>query len=171
MIKNARPTSLKGILVPSNGDRLVHLVHLVAHAQISSKRHDHRIFSLRDVLDFQNLINPRGGADVSVAWQYFASHGAGEVIDAFTALSGNLFGATSGLRVTGKSVHWSKRALRQFGSPDRQRLRTHMASIGSYVAAFFQEPERRKKYLKAVQDPAELRRVAEIHLRKDRFIR
>lgn len=76
-------THLGPVLIPDINDRII---HLIAHAQINSRRYHRHRFLFRDALELRYLLN-RPNADIKVAEKTFKSAGYEKHFHTFVALS------------------------------------------------------------------------------------
>lgn len=168
MLNAALPSPLKGILLPTPTARLL---HLVAHAQLSSGRHDRGGFSLRDVLDFENLTSVSEGGSARDAQARFASRGEGETFDGFWTLSRCIFHYRSPeIKMLG-GHQWAAKALALYGRPNLKRLLEALWIARVYLGDIFSNSNRHGYRTRKLKSPREISRSLRFHRKRNRLIR
>ena len=113
------PASSWDILIPSETDRLA---HLIVNAQVLDYRYERRLFRLRDVLDFANLMG-RTGTDLAEIRQRFEKYGKADALDAYLVTMDRVLGYGHAERPRpAKAIRWANQAERVIRNPRRARI-------------------------------------------------
>ena len=134
-----RPASSSGILIPSETNRLA---HLIVNAQVLDYRYERRLFRLRDVLDFANLTG-RTGVDLAGIRRRFETNGKADAMDAYlVTMDRVLRDGHAGERPSAKANRWANQAEQVICNPRKARIHILKHWIMMATAQAFNRRER-----------------------------
>ena len=133
------PPSSYDILIPSETNRLA---HLIVNAQVLDYRYERRLFRLRDVLDFANLIG-RSGAELAGIRRRFETYGKADAMEAYLVAMDRVLGSGyAGEPPSAKSIRWANQAEHVISNPRKARIHILKHWIKMASAQLFNRRER-----------------------------
>ena len=159
VIENSRASHLRGILVPTNEHRFI---HMILHAKADGDSIKDRSISPRDCLDFE-LMSAAFSKDVKMNTSaLFQKYNRGNSFSTLQLNTELLFGEKSSASFE-RDAKTILLALNLFGRPKYRQLLCGLKMTRFRLWQFLSNPRRRKHYLERFQDSEIRRKFLSIH--------